>query len=304
VADSVVQGIKRWTDELFDFGVAVTFTNTLATEEYVQEHSGWEHPPANTSGANVMLHANYSPMLPKNVVIEWGDSTEILDTVYSQYNSVNPRFRRPVNFRLFELGSNERVPCVIEESLATTNGRIDKGELIILVVPKPNSYVLTPAWRISFPGPADSTIPFIGPLEGERYVVRPAIPFGREDSYEFNTTESIVRTGETAAILDRISVVPNPYIEAAIWEQQPYLKGRGERKIFFINLPARCVVRIYSVNGYLLREITHDGMQDASGSVFWDLTTSDGLEVASGLYIYHVDAEGIGTKVGKFAIVN
>jgi len=303
-ADSIVGGIKKWQTELFDLGVSVNFTNMVATEAYVKAHSSWEEPPKNNAVVAVRLDANYSPLYPKNVVIEFGDSTEILDTAYTTFNSVNPNFRRPVNFRVYELGTNQRVRVVIQENVATRNGRIEPGEYVVIVVGKSGTFVLTSTWRVTFNAPADSTAPFVAPVKGERFIVRAAIPFGHNDLYEFTTTGSVVRTREDAAILDRVSVVPNPYIEAAIWEGQPFMKGRGERKLYFINLPVQCVIRIYTLNGYFLRQLNHNGIGAAGGSEPWDLTTSDGLEVASGLYIYHVEAEGIGTKVGKFAIVN
>jgi hypothetical protein len=37
--------------------------------------------------------------------------------------------------------------------------------------------------------------------------------------------------------------------------------------------------------------------------VAWDLRTKDNLDLAPGLYIFHVDAPGIGTHVGKFAVI-
>jgi hypothetical protein len=39
------------------------------------------------------------------------------------------------------------------------------------------------------------------------------------------------------------------------------------------------------------------------GSAEWDLLTKDNLSASYGIYIFHVDAPGIGTKVGKFAII-
>jgi hypothetical protein len=35
----------------------------------------------------------------------------------------------------------------------------------------------------------------------------------------------------------------------------------------------------------------------------WDLRSKDNLEVAPGLYVYHVDAGSLGEFVGKFAII-
>jgi hypothetical protein len=41
----------------------------------------------------------------------------------------------------------------------------------------------------------------------------------------------------------------------------------------------------------------------SDGALFWDMRTKESLDVAYGVYIYHLDAPGIGEKVGKFAIV-
>lgn len=39
------------------------------------------------------------------------------------------------------------------------------------------------------------------------------------------------------------------------------------------------------------------------GTAEWDVLTRDQLQLAYGIYIYHVEAPGIGEKVGKFAII-
>ena len=41
----------------------------------------------------------------------------------------------------------------------------------------------------------------------------------------------------------------------------------------------------------------------ADGSLAWDLVSDDGMDIAYGLYIYHVDAPGIGQYIGKFAVI-
>jgi hypothetical protein len=40
-----------------------------------------------------------------------------------------------------------------------------------------------------------------------------------------------------------------------------------------------------------------------SGAASWDLLSKDGLEIAYGIYIYHIDAPGIGETTGKFAVI-
>jgi hypothetical protein len=55
------------------------------------------------------------------------------------------------------------------------------------------------------------------------------------------------------------------------------------------------------VRGDLVQTLRQDG--STSGFVAWDLRTRDNLEVAPGLYIFHVEAPGMTAHVGKFAIV-
>jgi hypothetical protein len=39
------------------------------------------------------------------------------------------------------------------------------------------------------------------------------------------------------------------------------------------------------------------------GSEEWDMLTKDNLSASYGVYVFHVDAPGIGIKVGKFEII-
>ena len=103
--------------------------------------------------------------------------------------------------------------------------------------------------------------------------------------------------------MGRISVVPNPYIAASAWERRTlFTTGRGDHKIMFTHLPATCTVRIYTVSGHLVKTLTKDtGAGD--GSLSWDLVTDDGMDLAYGLYIYHVTTDGVGEHIGKFAVI-
>ena len=61
------------------------------------------------------------------------------------------------------------------------------------------------------------------------------------------------------------------------------------------------MIRIYTVRGELVTTLRQDGSNN--GFVGWDLRTKDNLDVAPGLYVYHVEASGLGEQVGKFAII-
>jgi len=98
--------------------------------------------------------------------------------------------------------------------------------------------------------------------------------------------------------------VPNPYIVANSWEPlNPYANGRGPRELHFIHLPQKCTIRIFNVRGQLVRELEHYSESSTNGTAIWDMQSKDLLDISYGIYIYHVDAGELGTKVGKFAII-
>ena len=97
-------------------------------------------------------------------------------------------------------------------------------------------------------------------------------------------------------------MVPNPYVGAASFEPERFaVTGRGERRMEFRGMPPGASIRIYTVSGYLVQTLRHDGSTDSM--VPWNLRTKDNLEVAPGLYLFHVEAEGFDAYTGKFAIV-
>ena len=130
-------------------------------------------------------------------------------------------------------------------------------------------------------------------------------PFSGDDIFEFET-------GERAGIdnvsgktdMDKIAVVPNPYMVTNPLEPKNPLitSGRGERVIQFIHLPRKCTIRIYNLRGYLVDIIKHNGDLD-DGMEKWDLVSKDGIDVAFGIYIYHVETESLGDKIGRFAVI-
>ncbi|MFA6469917.1 MAG: hypothetical protein WCW35_13545 [Bacteroidota bacterium] len=141
------------------------------------------------------------------------------------------------------------------------------------------------------------------PVEGDRFILKTKKPFTRGDYFEVNTHSARVDKGIAKSELQKISVVPNPYVVAANWEPRNiYQSGRGDRKIDFIHLPAKCTIRIYTINGLLVKTLEKNSTA-GDGSMSWNLISDDGMEVAYGLYIFHVDAENIGTHIGKFAVI-
>jgi len=127
---------------------------------------------------------------------------------------------------------------------------------------------------------------------GDIFTVRGAPLNGADDVYTFGTDG--VNSSRAASELEGIRVVPDPYIGRASWETSKY-----ERKLQFVNLPDICSVRIFSLSGDLIKTIDHS---DGTGTADWNLLTSSGLSIASGIYIYHVESQ-YGNHVGRFAVI-
>jgi hypothetical protein len=111
---------------------------------------------------------------------------------------------------------------------------------------------------------------------------------------------SVIPLPTAASALDRVQVVPNPYVGSADWEEWT---GSGARldRLYFMNLPAKCTIRIYTIAGDLVRTLEHHDV--AYGAEAWDMTGEAGVLVASGIYVYHIDAPEYGEKIGKFAVL-
>jgi hypothetical protein len=42
---------------------------------------------------------------------------------------------------------------------------------------------------------------------------------------------------------------------------------------------------------------------DANGFAEWNILSYEGQRLAYGVYIFHVDAPGVGQKIGRFALI-
>jgi hypothetical protein len=113
--------------------------------------------------------------------------------------------------------------------------------------------------------------------------------------YQFNTEDIATVTNSTdvaESALDLINVVPNPY-----YGYSSYETDQLDNRVRIINLPEKCTISIYTVNGTLVRQITKD---ESKTSVDWDMKNYAGIPIAGGVYLVHVKAPGIGEKVVKW----
>jgi hypothetical protein len=205
----------------------------------------------------------------------------------------------PVNFQITNTTSGQRVKFIVYD--ADGSGTLTLGDTIRILdgYNSPADFKIT--YRLTYGFPFFGTVRY--PAAGDRYVIKTRRPFYTGDYFTFTTVASRTDPAVAKDQLGQIKVVPNPYIAAAKWELRTlYSTGRGDRMIQFKHLPATCTVRVYTVAGALVKTLVKDG-SPADGSLSWNLVSDDGMDIAYGLYIFHVDAPGIGTFIGKFAVV-
>ena len=120
-------------------------------------------------------------------------------------------------------------------------------------------------------------------------------PNGGKPMYSWSMSDIRTETGssdELTSALDIINVVPNPYYASSQYE-----RNRLDTRVKITNLPERCTIKIYTVNGKLVRTFKKDS---PITSLDWDLNNHKGIPVAGGIYLIHVDVPGIGERVLKF----
>ncbi len=211
---------------------------------------------------------------------------------------------RATNFTVYNLTLDRPAEFVFyEEAGGNSNGRFDAFEYIF-IYDDVDGDPATPPEPTFTVRPASTAPAGAFPGEGDVFLLATLKPFSPRDAFAFSTVAARVDEAEAAAQLDRIRVVPNPYVAAASWERPlapTVTTGRGERRIDFIHLPKDARVRVYNVRGALVWEGRHEGGID-DGTVSWDLRSRENLDVAYGVYFYHVEAP-IGAKTGKLALI-
>ena len=216
----------------------------------------------------------------------------------------------PVDYAFWDLTGPDYIsPTSTEPARFSADRERRESDLIVIREPRVGDAsgreVLT--WRISLNfAPEDG----VNPEEGDVATIVTRKPFLATDTFEFSTFGPRVEATNPDSLLDRIRVVPNPYVATNQFEAlNAFSTGRGPRVIKFINLPAECTLRIFTVNGRLIRTLylNEGGNLSAAdmldGTLTWDLLTIDNLTVSYGVYLYHVEAPGLGEKTGTFAII-
>jgi len=117
---------------------------------------------------------------------------------------------------------------------------------------------------------------------------------------------------EPPQTVGEVAVVPNPYrgdiayhSYNPAWEKPAGSRDRWmeqDRRIQFINLPAHCEIKIYTLAGDLIETLVHQN--PTQGHEDWNLTSSVGQAISSGIYLFTVEDKNNGkVQVGKFVVI-
>lgn len=98
------------------------------------------------------------------------------------------------------------------------------------------------------------------------------------------TIEPANLTRQPGNSLEGIRIVPNPYNISA--REIQFGDQSTKDQIMFYGLPPKCIIKIFSERGDLIKTIRHI---DSSGDESWDSTTSAGQVIVSGIYIVYFE---------------
>ena len=135
--------------------------------------------------------------------------------------------------------------------------------------------------------------------------------FPSNESSRSSNAQVVIPGAEIQETVGKVAVVPNPYLGSIdyssynpAWERPP--PGRPwleqDRRLQFINLPAQCIIKIYTSAGDLVETIIHDDPE--TGFEDWDMTSYVVQAIASGIYLFTVEDTRTGkAQIGKFVVI-
>jgi len=276
---------QLYNDEIFIDSLQTGFSDDISSDP----------PPPFTVYRFALPNPKYNGYdVPNDYVIEFYNTivdTSVADTVGPGQSGIIPE--KEANFRVKNLSEDKYIDFVyaIFGTLSTTHSIWFKENV-------QGRYVRT--WR------TDIRYDALGvPLETSgTFKITTLKPFNDQDSFFFTVEGAKIDNSLAQAELDKIKVVPNPYVVTHAGEERLLsfqTSGRGEREIRFTYIPPGSKISIFTVRGELVKTLYTESLY--VGDVYWNLRSEDNIDVAYGIYVYVVEAPSIGNKVGKFALI-
>jgi len=284
------------------------YENTIAVNN---AQTRWNNPDAYSFNFTIFAYSDLNGVLnPSNykLIVGADGIATSKDTTITYFSGLRrKRFpAKAVNFKIINLNENKEIEFVFSDndSLGNGNGRLSIDSTgtptdAIYFLERDKTGKLNYTWMVT----PNIRTGKRNPQAGDTASLIVDKPFLSYDTYRFKMKEMNVSTPIAKTDLDKIRVVPNPYVAAAKWEpRNTFTSGRGPREIHFIHLPSACTIRIFNVSGALVKKIEHQSSL-IDGTEIWNVLSDENFEIAYGIYVYHIDAPGIGQKTGTFAII-
>lgn len=241
----------------------------------------------------------YAKTIPNDYMIVFSDDPEFGQA----HNYPIPNPGDYTNFRVYNRIEGIEVPYLFVDG--QRQGLIDHLD-IIYFFEEDTTEAYHYSWSVTFT--LRQTHPDTLELnfgDGDTLFIGMSKPFRNGDLFTFTPPLPTIDSDLVKPAMDKIRVVPNPYYAAHRFESPlppGIISGRGERKIFFTNVPSDSKIHIFTSRGQHVQTITHPG-DIHTGNVYWNLKTKENLDIAFGVYFYIVDSPTGGKQSGKFAVI-
>ncbi len=292
----VVDGVRLSIDTTYQAISAIALDSSK---------SGWNNPselnlsvaPSVVNYPEIHLTGYREPSTFKFVFSNtYNDTSNSLSGILG----VNALPRKVTNFKVYN-ATNPANPIRIQYGFRETGGkRLDTLSNLDRVMLSDSAGTKV-SWEILFLGSDTSNVP----KGGDTLTIAFYRPLSAQDEFTYTTSLPTVDENVVKTDLNRIKVVPNPYVVTDIYEQPlpSTVRGRGERVVYFTHLPQNCTIRIFTSSGDEVKTIEQNGNIN-DGTATWDLRSKEGLEIAYGVYFYVVEVPGVSEKkMGKLAII-
>ena len=249
-------------------------------------------PPPTPADAPRVGNANELKVVPSSRSVNGGRIQGVDITWRAVHRGyVDPQTRRAdfAGYKIYQSNNSIEGPWTLIDSVSRA-----RADSFLVAAPPPDT-----GYSVQYFVPSEPNVPY-------RYCVTSIDAGGNESGttgYGFYPTSAEPAPTNTQS---EVRVVPNPFRQVS-----GYAEPAENKRLAFVNIPALCTIRIYTLALDLVKTLEHTsggGIQTWGSQEGKDYMLTDFAQnVQPGIYIYHIESRVPGhegeTSVGKFAII-
>jgi len=208
------------------------------------------------------------------------------------------------NIEVWDVTEDTGQKICFEVKDLNSNNQWDEGENLMIVNvpypdPQPGDGLQAVFWddfpyEVIIVNAPEDTVLNLPPQSGDIVRINSKRSFSESDIYSFDF--NLPDQNNSLIDLNKVRVVPNPYIVGAEWELQ-----QNEHKILFTDLPPVCDINVYTISGDRVWSLNRNSSE--SGDQAWNTNNSSNQALAFGVYVFVVTTPDGKKEVGKFSII-